>query len=185
MLSSIRSTSPKILKNASYMAGWCPNLSHGLTDCPAAKMIKVLVLPFLLIGLAKLVWSAFRPFGHIPPASARVANTRRVVRQAGLAILVVGLAASAAVWVTGGPPPKSETIIGYEVGPGYSYPITESMSKRYQDQMRSQDGNFSLSVDEFSGWVGSFFRTRRLAVTLTVLCSLACTLCFLAARLIV
>ncbi len=149
-------------------------------------MVNALLLPFLAILLLQLGLFVCRvPSGRreVPPGRIVLMGRLRLV---GLAALAAGLAGAAVVYRNTAldPPGIEGTVIGYEVGSGYSYPITTRMTKKGEVGMEQIGGKANVAVAEFREWFGTLWHGRKLAYTLAALSTAGCLGCFFVARLL-
>jgi hypothetical protein len=148
-------------------------------------MVNALLLPFLAIGIFQLViFLLSSPKRAAEPTAAEIVVRGRL-RWAGVLTLGAGLLAAALVYRRTSPVPEpGENVIGYEVGSGYSYPITSGATKHYNLQMEQIGGKGNVVAADFRAWCASLWRGRRLAYTLAVISIGAGLACFFLARLV-
>jgi hypothetical protein len=146
-------------------------------------MVNALLVPFLAIFVLQLAFFLFRaPRGKKQP-SARGATFQRRLRLAGALVLVAGLFAAALVYRKAALTPEEDgDAIGYEVGPGYSYPITPGSTKHYDVQMEQIGGKGNVAAADIRAWCRSLGHGRRLAYTLAAFSAGGCLLCLFVAR---
>jgi len=148
-------------------------------------VVHALLLPFLAIFLVQLLLFLFGSAegGRGASAGGRVRRLRW--RLAGILALAAGLISAALVYRhTGLAPEDDGDAIGYEVGPGYSYPILPGSTKRAAVQLEQLGGKANVVAADFRAWGRSLWRGRRLAYTLAALSGAGGLACFLAARLV-
>jgi hypothetical protein len=146
-------------------------------------MLRVLLLPFLAIFLLQLILFLGRPADDRQALSEKGTALQKRLNLLGVIFLAGGLlAAGSILWTMGRVPEDGPPAIGYEVGNGYSYPITAKMDKRHDMQMEQIGGKANVAVAEFADWCGSLWHGRRLAYTVAVLCVGSCFVCFYLAR---
>jgi hypothetical protein len=95
----------------------------------------------------------------------------------GIWILVIGLLAAAAVYFTASPDDGSGAV-GYEVVNGQTYPVRAGDTKSSDYQLERIGGKSAVWGVEFTQWLGSLWRGRRLAYTLFIVSSGGCLACF-------
>jgi hypothetical protein len=148
-------------------------------------MVNALLVPFLAIALVQLVRVLFSSPARKRKLSARGAILRRRWRAAGTLVLAAGLIAGTLIYRQTGPLDEDErNAIGYEVGPGYSYPITAGSTKHYEVQMEQIGGKGNVVAAEFRQWCAGLWHGRNLAYTLAVLGLAGGLICFYLARLL-
>lgn len=101
------------------------------------------------------------------------ADRPRRVRQAGVVILVLGLALAAFVyWHATGP---ASDATGYQIVGGQAYAVDESAAQ--QAQTERMGGHALVMTTRFSHWLGSLWHGERFAWTLGTLSVVASLLC--------
>jgi hypothetical protein len=148
-------------------------------------MFNALLLPFAAIFALQLALFLFSaPKGPRVDTAERAAWRGRL-RLAGGLILAAGLPIVAVVHHHAAAlPDAGGDVIGYDVGAGYSTPITAGSTKRYELQMEQIGGKGNAAIAEFRDWCGDRWRGRNLAPTLAVLFAGAGLGCFILARLL-
>jgi len=146
-------------------------------------MLEALLLPFVLMFMAAVLWFSFVPPRRPSALTLPERRLRSRFKTAGLFTLVVGLGASAAMdrskrFV----PEKDDDIIGYEIGAGYSYPIRASQSKYVVDQMERKGGKGGIAAAEGLRWFSHLWQGRKLATTLALVSMGGFVGCFFLAR---
>ena len=109
-------------------------------------------------------------------------NARRQSRfnLIGTLVLVIGLAASAWIFVTAGD--DASDVIGYQIVDGKSYPVTTADSKIYRHDLERFGGKAAIFADDLTRWLSSLWHGRRLALILAVLTIAVSFACFRAAE---
>ncbi len=85
----------------------------------------------------------------------------------GTLVLVIGLAASAWIFFTGGD--DASDVIGYEIVDGKSYPVTTADSKLYRHDLERFGGKAAIFADDLARWLSGLWHGRRLALIVAVL----------------
>lgn len=98
----------------------------------------------------------------------------------GVLVLLVGLTASAWVFLTG--TDDRSDVIAYEVVDGQAYPVTTSDSKLYRHDLERFGGRAAVLADDVARWIAGLWRGKRLALTLAVLTVAVSFVCFRAAE---
>ena len=103
---------------------------------------------------------------------------RRGLLLLALAILVIGLAGGAALYVLGEEPePQAYIIVG-----DTAYPVDPTSSKTYQRDLRRYGGKMAVVFDDISRWLAERFQGKQLGITVAVGSVMAALALFLAAR---
>lgn len=95
-------------------------------------------------------------------------------------VLLLGLCAAAAVYVTAGS--DSNNAVGYEVINGVAYPVAPEDSKAYQRELERFGGKANVLAVEFTRWFAGLWQGRRLAFTLGFLSAAASLALYLFAK---
>ena len=111
-----------------------------------------------------------------------IPGRRRRLYLSSILVLLLGLCAGAAVYVTAGG--DSSTTIGYEVINGVAYPVAPADSKAYQRDLERFGGKANVLAVEFTRWFESLWQGRRLAFTVAFLGIAASLALFLIGRLL-
>ena len=123
------------------------------------------------------------PCLHVEPSRPMPEkNARRQSRfnLIGTLVLVIGLAASAWIFVTAGD--DASDVIGYQIVDGKSYPVTTADSKIYRHDLERFGGKAAIFADDLTRWLSSLWHGRRLALILAVLTIAVSFACFRAAE---
>jgi len=103
---------------------------------------------------------------------------RRGLRLLALAILVIGLAGSAAIYVLAEEPePQAYVIVG-----DTAYPVDPARSKIYQRDLQRYGGKMAVVFDDINRWIAARFQGKQLGVSIAAASVLAALVLFLAAR---
>ena len=130
-----------------------------------------------------MIWFIFFSPRDEQNYSKRDAVLHRRLRLIGIGVLTTGLLAAALVyWNRRAAPEEARDIVGYEVGPGYSYPIKAANSRRYNDQLERVGGKAGVFAVEVTAWYDDRWRGKNLAPTLAVLAVVGFLGCFYLAR---
>lgn len=149
-------------------------------------MLEALLLPFMLMFAASVLWFSFVPPRRPPTLTPRERRLGRRFKIVGLCTLVVGLGVSAAVdWSKRAAPEKDDDIIGYEIGAGYAYPIRASQSKYVADQRERESGKGGIAMAEGARWFSHLWQGRKLATTLAIVSVGGFVGCFFMARYLI
>ena len=96
-----------------------------------------------------------------------IPGRRRRLYLSSILVLLLGLCAGAAVYVTAGG--DSSTTVGYEVINGVAYPVAPADSKAYQRDLERFGGKANVLAVEFTHWFAGLWRGKRLAFTVVFL----------------
>jgi hypothetical protein len=110
----------------------------------------------------------------------RLSTKRFRLNLLGVVLLIVGLTASAWIFLTGSD--DRSDVIGYEVVDGKAYPVTTSDSKLYRHDLERFGGKAAVFADDLARWFAGLWRGRKLALTLAALTIVVTFVCFRAAE---
>ena len=105
---------------------------------------------------------------------------REVIALASLAVLVLGLGAALAIYLTA--PSDSGAAVGYEVINGVAYPVAPADSKAYQRELERFGGKANVLAAELNQWFAGLWRGRNLAFTVAFLSVLVALALYLYAK---
>jgi len=103
------------------------------------------------------------------------------LKRIGIAILILGLLSSIAVFIFAGETPGNES--AYQIIDGVSYPIDVSNTKSYNYNMERIGGKSAVFASDLGDWFSSLWHGKKLSYTLAVLSIVSSVLCFLLAYL--
>ena len=78
-------------------------------------------------------------------------------------ILFIGLVSAGMIYLTAGN--DSESVSGYEIIGGQTYPVSPQDSKRYQQQLQLYGGKMAVLADGLTRWLAGLWHGKRLAFT--------------------
>ena len=105
---------------------------------------------------------------------------RRGLRLLALAILVIGLAGGAAVYVLGDEPEAQAYIIVGDT----AYPVDPASSKTYQRSLQRYGGKMAVVFDDINRWLAARFQGKQLGITIAAGSVAAALVLYALARLL-
>ena len=94
------------------------------------------------------------------------------------AILIVGLAGGAAIYVLADEPEASAYVIIGDT----AYPVDPASSKTYQRDLQRYGGKMAVVFDHLGRWLAARFQGKQLGVTLAVISAFAALIVFVIAE---
>ena len=95
-----------------------------------------------------------------------------------LAILVIGLAGGAAIYVLGEEPEAQAYIIVGDT----AYPVDPASSKTYQRSLQRYGGKMAVVFDDINRWLTARFQGKELGITVAAASVVAAVAVFMVAR---
>jgi len=95
-------------------------------------------------------------------------------------VLLLGLCAAAAIYVTAGD--DADNAVGYEVIDGVAYPVAPEDSKAYQRQLERFGGKANVLAAELNRWFAGLWHGKPLAFTVACLSIAAALALYLYAK---
>ena len=86
-------------------------------------------------------------------------------------ILLVGLWSALLIYLTA--EPDSDSVLGYEVAGGYTYPIAPDNSKMYAHDLELYGGKAGVLANDFRYWFAGLWHGKSLAFTVACIVILA------------
>ncbi len=116
-------------------------------------------------------------------AATEIHNPKLVqrFRQAGVAILLLGLIAAISVLLFTGAAPDNTT--SYEIIDGVSYPVDVNNTKSYNYNMERIVGKSGVFASDLDDWFYSLWHGKKLGYTIAVLSVVSFLVCFYFAHL--